>query len=203
MRIVEPSVKLIDYTPNPVSLIASVARTCYQSKAATADDNLELVQRLIRHGHHAMLEFTHLTFRIVTDRGISHELVRHRIASYAQESTRYCNYGNKDIEFICPNKITHSGAEFRIWQNHMMQCEQTYKRMLDLGCAPQTARSVLPNSLKTEIVASFNVRSFRNFLKLRTASDAHPDMQHIANLCRSLAENTDAQYKTLWEDLYE
>ncbi|MBQ3569585.1 MAG: FAD-dependent thymidylate synthase [Methanocorpusculum sp.] len=188
MKILDgPTVEVIDYTPDPIKMIARAARTCYQSMSDGAESDLKLCQRLIVRGHTAMLEFAHLTFRIVTDRGISHELVRHRIASYAQESTRYCNYGGKDMEFIKPSSIELDSAEGKIWSNAMAAAELNYKRMLEMNCSPQVARSVLPNSLKTEIVAKFNVRSFRNFLFLRTATTAHPDMRELADQCYSAA----------------
>lgn len=189
MKIMEPSVKLIDYTPDAVQVIGEAARTCYQSKADSKEDNITLCQRLIKRGHTAMLEFAHLTFRIVTDRGITHELVRHRIASFAQESTRYCNYGGKDMAFIKPCDLEINTAEGRLWVNAMAAAELTYNRMLDLNCPPQLARSVLTNSLKTEIVAKFNVRSFRNFLFLRTDVKAHPDMRVIATKCYEEAKH--------------
>ena len=126
-----------------------------------------------------------------------------RIASFAQESTRYCNYGNKDIEFIKPVTLNYNenNAGHIEWESAMHNAEEAYKNMLASGCSPQIARSVLPNSLKTEICVKFNMRSFRNFVMLRTAKAAHPDMQYVANLCVDAVRGTD--YFIFIEDLVE
>ena len=129
-----------------------------------------------------------------------------RIASFAQESTRYCNYGKKDIEFIKPisieqtySKYNEPDIPFELWLKAMEDAETYYNFMLNQGCSPQIARSVLPNSLKTEICVNFNMRSFRNFVQLRTAKNAHPDMQYVANLCVDKLYNTD--YWVFIEDI--
>mgnify|MGYP003307600584 CR=1 FL=1 len=183
------SVVVVNYTPNPVEHVSRIARTCYQSEQPDSyEEHEKLVRRLIDRGHTAMIEFASITFCIITDRGITHELVRHRIASFAQESTRYCNYKNKQMSFIKP-KQDLSPAAYRIWKNHMIASEHAYKMMLDVGETPQIARSVLPTSLKAEINFHVNMRSFRNFLGLRTATDAHPMMVDVARRCALLAFN--------------
>ena len=139
------------------------------------------------------------------------------MASYAQESTRYCNYKNKDIEFIKPVTLKEeygtsnftdiksvflaTKTPYEIWCASMIAAERSYKAILELGYSPQIARSVLPNSLKTEICMKMNMRSFRNFIQLRTAKTAHPDMQHVANLCVDAIRDTD--YFIFIEDLVE
>ena len=125
-----------------------------------------------------------ITIRFVCDRGVSHEIVRHRIASYAQESTRYCNYSkdkfNNEITVIKPCFLKPcENIEDTFWYKSCEYAEMSYFDMLNVGYTPQEARSVLPNSLKTEIVVTYNLREWRNFFKLRTASVAHPQMREI------------------------
>ena len=195
MKIVEPSVTLIDISKNAAEQIEIAGRTCYKSEGKTTDDSaFAFVRMLNMKGHHAMLEFATATFRVVTDRGISHEIVRHRIASFAQESTRYCNYSKKkfdrQVSFIVPSSIDHRGKDihgedihsYLVWHAACEAAEKAYFELLDAGQPPQVARSVLPTCLKTEIVISMNFRSWLNFLHLRDSPHAHPDMQHIAKL---------------------
>ena len=207
MKIVNHSVKASFSSAYPFSIIEQAAKTCYQSELAkTYNEKKEFVRKLIKNGHTAMLEFVDITFRIITDRGVSHELVRHRMASYAQESTRYCNYKDKDIEFIKPVCLIEEyndnfDTPYELWLEHMKQSEEYYKHFISCGYSPQIARSVLPNSLKTEICVKMNMRSFRNFIQLRTAKTAHPDIQHVANLCVYAVKDT--EYFVFIEDLVE
>ena len=207
MKIVKHSVEASFSSAHPFSVIEQTAKTCYQSELAkTYNEKKEFVRRLIKNGHTAMLEFVDITFRIVTDRGVMCELTRHRMASYAIESSRYCNYKDKDIEFIKPVCLIEEyndnfDTPYELWLEHMKQSEEYYKHFISCGYSPQIARSVLPNSLKTEICMKMNMRSFRNFIQLRTAKTAHPDMQHVANLCVDAIRDTD--YFIFIEDLVE
>ena len=121
---------------------------------------------------------------VICDRGVSHEIVRHRIASYSQESTRYCNYNSekfgKELTFIKPCFWNEGSNEYLIWKEQMQQIEATYNKLIEYGASPQEARSVLPNSLKTEIVITMNIREWRHFFKLRTSNAAHPQIREIA-----------------------
>ena len=207
MKIVNHSVKASFSSAYPFSIIEQAAKTCYQSELAkTYNEKKEFVRKLIKNGHTAMLEFVDITFCIVTDRGVMCELTRHRMASYAIESSRYCNYKDKDIEFIKPVCLIEEyndnfDTPYELWLEHMKQSEEYYKHFISCGYSPQIARSVLPNSLKTEICVKMNMRSFRNFIQLRTAKTAHPDMQHIANLCVYAVRDT--EYFVFIEDLVE
>ena len=165
--------------------IERIGRTCYKSEdRITADSARAFVARLVGMGHESVLEHFSVTVRIVCDRGVTHEIVRHRIASYTQESTRYCNYTKgkfgSEITVIEPSFWDPSGEAYRVWHAAMQASEQAYRRLIELGASPQEARSVLPNSLKTEIVMTMNLRSWRNFFRLRIASGAHPQMREIA-----------------------
>lgn len=163
--------------------IERYGRTCYLSTAK--DDTLEGVKRfvkmLIDRGHESVLEHEHMTVRFVVDRGVSHELVRHRIASYSQESTRYCNYsGDKfggEITVISP--FGEESPHYGVWVNAMIEAEKSYFELLKNGAKPEMARAVLPNSLKTEIVMTCNMREWRHVLALRAGKAAHPQIRSI------------------------
>lgn len=168
--------------------IEAAARTCYKSEGKIQEGSAaKLVAGLIKLGHEAMLEHASVTVKFVVDRGISHELVRHRLASFAQESTRYCNYSKDDfgseITFIIPDYLEYKSEGWNIWKESMKQAEDAYFKMLDFGLSPQQARAVLPNSLKTEVVMTANLREWRHFFKLRalgTTGKPHPQMLEVA-----------------------
>jgi thymidylate synthase (FAD) len=183
MKIVQPSVTLLWITPDPEKQIEAAGRTCYKSEDKITEDSArEFCRRMVKSGHHAMIEHAVASFRIVTDRGITHEIVRHRLASYAQESTRYCNYGKdkfgNECSFIEPPGMTHEQTV--VWGGACVVAEENYFRMLDRGSSPQIARSVLPNCLKTEIVMVANLREWRHFIKLRGSKAAHPQIRPVA-----------------------
>ena len=164
--------------------IEKAGRTCYKSEdRITAESAKAFVRMLIERGHESVLEHESITVRFICDRGISHEIVRHRLASYSQESTRYCNYSNdkfrNEVTFIKPCFFKEKKGAYCSWYNSMDFAECAYFDMLDDGCTPQEARSVLPNSTKTEVVMTANLREWRHFLKLRTAKAAHPQMREL------------------------
>ncbi len=167
--------------------IEQVARTCYKSEGKIQEGSAaKMVASLIKSGHEAMLEHASVTVKFVVDRGISHELVRHRLASFAQESTRYCNYSKDDfgseITFIIPEYLEYKSEGWNIWKESMKQAEDAYFKMLDFELSPQQARAVLPNSLKTEVVMTANLREWRHFFKLRalgTTGKPHPQMLEV------------------------
>lgn len=178
--------------------IEKIGRVCYKSEDYITEDGesaRKFVAMLIRNGHEAMIEHSFLSVKFTVDRGVSHELVRHRIASFAQESTRYCNYAKDkfgaecafiDLEpgIMLDNKMKKmSGEEIALvmaeWTSAMEDAEHHYMRLLELGATPQIARAVLPNSTKTEITVSANYREWRNFFKLRVPADVHPQMREV------------------------
>ena len=153
-------------------------RISYKSEDKITDESApRFVKMLIHLGHESVIEHVSATVKFVVDRGISHEIVRHRIASFTQESTRYCNYKSKGVVFIQPP--LENEEALKLWRNAMGVAEATYLQMLDLGVKPQIARAVLPNSLKTEIIMTANLREWRHFFKLRTAKPAHPQMREV------------------------
>lgn len=183
MKIIKPSVDLLWITSNPEIMIEAAGRTCYKSEKNTNEFSAaEFVGKMKNSGHHAMIEHASASFRIVTDRGISHEIVRHRLASYAQESTRYCNYSKdkfyNECSFIEPPNLTED--QIGLWIVACQKAEQFYFDLLTMGCKPQIARSVLPNCLKTEIVMTANFREWMHFISLRSSKAAHPQIRPIA-----------------------
>lgn len=174
--------------------IERIGRVCYKSEDKITEDGesaRKFVQMIIDRGHEAMIEHSLLSVKFIVDRGVSHELVRHRIASFAQESTRYCNYSkdkfDNGVTFIKP--LFFHDETYQKWLLAMSLSESAYLDLLSQGATPQEARSVLPNSTKTEIVISANYREWRNFFKLRTAVAAHPQMREVTiPLLRELKE---------------
>lgn len=144
----------------------------------------KFVAGIIKRGHEAVLEHCSFTVKFICDRGVSHEIVRHRMASYCQESTRYCNYGKgkfgEEITVIEPCFWPEGSDLYWSWKNACLISEQCYFSLLKSGATPQEARSVLPNSLKTEVVMTANIREWRHFLKLRCSPAAHPQMREVA-----------------------
>lgn len=196
MKIIKPSWEIIN-EPNWSELtkqLEMVARTCYKSHDKITEDSADkLVSNLIKRDHTAMIEFADMTVRFVCDRGVSHELVRHRHCSFAQESTRYVKY-DEEMEFILPCWMDDSligrhtektiypledgTAEYE-WFSSCDIAENSYEIMINSGWSPQQARSILPNSLKTEIVMKTNLRDWRHIFHLRCDKAAHPQMREL------------------------
>lgn len=225
MKVIDPSV-IVSLQSAPhfiMQTIEDAGRTCYKSEDKINEtSHVAFIERLVRRGHEAMLEHGYATAHFRIDRGVSHELVRHRLASFAQESTRYCNYKDKDIEFVRPSWFTNEEADkalknYSYYLDNPSQnikkyaiikwfdiCQDTgvaYKELINhCGRSPQEARSVLPNALATDIVVTANLREWRTILKLRCAKDAHPDMRYI--MLRLLSD----MYKLfppVFEDIYQ
>lgn len=187
MIIIDPSFKVLDNINGEeiIKKIEFAGRICYKSNEnITPDSARTFVLKIIKSGHESVIEHEKISVLIVCDRGVSHEIVRHRIASYSQESTRYCNYSNDkfgaEITVIKPCFWEVNSELYEQWLQSVSFSEKMYMSMIKNGASPQEARSVLPNSLKTEIVVSMNLREWRHFLKLRTANNAHPQMQQIS-----------------------
>lgn len=217
MKIIKPYFVIEDAIDSLQILkkIEKAGRTCYKSEDKITDKScINFVKKIITSGHYSVLEHEKVTVRVICDRGVTHEIVRHRIASYSQESTRYCNYGkdSNGVTFILPmwfykyldpcleekeynytnylyntvqniknkGEFTSDNLNFIAWYQLIGNCESTYLDLLARGQSPQQARSVLPNSLKTEIVMTMNLREWRHFFTLRTAPAAHPQMREIS-----------------------
>jgi thymidylate synthase (FAD) len=230
MKIIEPSIEILTPLSEEVFLgsIERAGRTCYKSeKAMTADSAREFCRKRIEEKHEAMLEHApNISVRFICDRGVSHEIVRHRLFSFAQESTRYVNYKKKGIEFILPCWFSKDFGDWLIgqeeikfgmprlqdnslsikemtWVNAMLFSEVHYIGLLSedsegVKWQAQQARSVLPNSLKTEIIVTGNVREWRHFFRLRTDWPAHPQMRQVAIMAY---DTITAEIPVLFDDI--
>ncbi len=210
MRVIEPSYEIFTEISEggikELQHIEKIGRVCYKSEDKITEDGesaKKFVKMLIERGHEAMIEHSSLSVKFTVDRGVSHELVRHRIASFAQESTRYCNYSkdkfDNGITFIKPFFFKEGTTEYEEWEDAMDNAEQSYLFLInDCGATPQEARSVLPNSTKTEITITANYREWRNFFKLRTAKAAHPQMQEVT---RPLLKELKTRLPIIFDDI--
>jgi len=229
MILTKPSIEFLDSNSKGLALIEQAGRTCYQSQPTipgSTGSATKFTQMLLDKGHHAMIEFGWLCYRIICDRGVTHELVRHRLVSWAQESTRWCNYKG-GVTFIIPpwvdiperfidtdtwfdneenyldaadrtGDIEYFEHENLIWLRAMQEAEEHYQHLMGYGSTPQKARSVLPNSLKTQICMAANIREWRHFFLLRTHKDAHPQMREVANM---LLVDARERYPVVFDDL--
>lgn len=242
MRLVKPSAEILYINTEALQLIEAAGRTCYKSEdKITGESAPAFADMILKRGHESVIEHASATVRFICDRGVSHEIVRHRIASYSQESTRYCDYSGRiicskcggsmktqeaececpacggawaesHISFIIPSwfeltpeiyaNLTESNlnsidAAELSWLYAMKSSEDSYKELREAGWRPEQARSVLPNSLKTEIVMTANLREWRHFFKLRTSA-AHPQMREVAI---PLLEEFKKQIPILFDDL--
>lgn len=188
MRIIPASVEILSPIDAATMLraVEIAGRTCYKSEIKITDDSADMfVRGLIKHGHEAMIEHAGFTARFTVARHVSHQIVRHREASYAQESQRYCRYagdGTDGVTFILPRNIEAGSKAYEIWESACRAAEISYKELLAQSIAPQVARAVLPNSTKTELVMTANMREWRHFFKLRTAKSADPAIREVATL---------------------
>lgn len=209
MRIIKPSYEILTEISyggiKELQHIEKIGRVCYKSEDKITDDGesaKKFVKMLIGRGHEAMIEHSSLSVKFTVDRGVSHELVRHRIASFAQESTRYCNYSkdkfDNGITFIKPFFFGENTQNYKEWIYAMGIAEKSYLQMLKDGATPQEARSVLPNSTKTEITITANYREWRNFFKLRTAKVAHPQMVQVT---RPLLKELKTRLPIIFDDI--
>ncbi|MFR4986820.1 MAG: FAD-dependent thymidylate synthase [Lachnospirales bacterium] len=193
MNIIKPSY-VIEQELNECEMLKAIeraGRTCYKSENLVSEESAKkFVTNILKLGHESVIEHEKITVRIICDRGVSHEIVRHRIASYSQESTRYCNYCNdrfgNELTFIEPCFFSSDSEEDiknkQVWLDTMAIIEKNYNMLIENGAKPEEARAILPNSLKTEIVVTMNLRAWRHFFKLRADKSAHPQIREIANM---------------------
>ena len=207
MKIIEPTTEILD-NPDGTALLKKIelaGRVCYKSEDRITDDSAKkFIAGIIASGHESVLEHEKISVRIVCDRGVTHEIVRHRIASYSQESTRYCNYAKdkfgNELTFIRPLFFAENSPAYKIWQEAMKAAEKAYFALIKNGNSPQEARSVLPNSLKTEIIVTMNLREWRHFFRLRTDKRAHPQMRQVAIM---ILKQFREIVPTVFDDVYE
>ena len=214
MILVTPSHEIISKNNymEMLSKIEAIGRVCYKSEDKITEDSAEtFIQNILKRGHESVIEHESITVRVICDRGVTHEIVRHRIASYSQESTRYCNYAKDkfgsqisciDIATGFSYDLNHETdiKKYEVWQEAMRAAETYYFKMIELGAKPQEARSILPNSLKTELVMTMNLREWRHFMRLRLAPHAHPQIREIS---RGILTDFIDKFPVFFQDLEE
>ena len=207
MKIINADVEFITPIDGGVILkrLEECGRVCYKSEDKITEGSAEkFVAGIIKRGHEAVLEHCSFTVKFICDRGVSHEIVRHRMASYCQESTRYCNYGKgkfgEEITVIEPCFWPKNDLKWAAWANLCSKAEDAYIDLLRMGATPQEARAVLPSSLKTEVVMTANIREWRHFLRLRCSHAAHPQMREVALI---LLDKVHAMIPVCFDDIWE
>jgi len=192
MKIIKPSFVFMDKVDTKAIMkkVEECGRTCYKSEDRIAEGTAEqFISRIVKAGHESVLEHANISVKITCDRGVTHEIVRHRLASYSQESTRYCNYSlgkfGSELTYIKPCFWNDNSNEYKIWLGTMQTIENDYNMLIESGATAEQARSILPNSLKTEICMTMNLRAWRHFFKLRCHPASHPQMVEIAKIMQA------------------
>lgn len=193
-----------NYPENPISMLRRLERAGRISHKSedniTEDSYKSFLKMLIKLGHESVLEHATLSVHAITERGISHEIVRHRIGSYTQESTRYCNYANDKFD----GELTLIASDDILDDSYALECllytETCYKHLIKKGIRPEMARDILPNCLKTEIIMTYNIRSWRHFFKERLNKNAHPKIRELAMLIlKDFHKNIPVLFDDIWE----
>jgi len=212
VKVINQSFKIIDKLDGLKTLkkIEKIARICYKTEKLISEDGSsakKLIKHLVDRGHTAMLEHGYsISVHMICNRGLTHELVRHRLASYAQESTRYCDYAKSkhghEITVIKPlsfeDGITYEKYKYNIWEMAMLKAEHSYFELRDNGVLPQIARGVLPIDVKTEIVITANPTEWRHIFRLRTNEAAHPQ---IRTMMKNILKEFKKEIPILFDDL--
>jgi len=203
MIVTVPYAVILPPLPNPDEVLKTIemyGRVSYKSEHKQTENSApRFVKMLLDAGHESVIEHVSASVKFVVDRGVSHELVRHRLVSYTQESTRYCDYVKKgSVEFIRPCFWAEDSMEYRLWREQMQMAEDAYNALRNLGAKAQEARDVLPISVKTELIMTANLREWRHILKLRTADAAHPQMREVM---RPLLKDFRAAIPVVFEDI--
>ena len=186
MKLIKPSYQILTRINGGEMLknIEKIGRVAYKSEDRITNDSAKkFVEMIVKRKHLSVIEHKSFSVKFIVDRGVSHELVRHRLSSITQESTRYCNYNkskfNNELTFIDMSHIFKYYTQKRLWLSSLKKAEESYIELTKDGCPPEIARSVLPNSLKTEIVVTANLREWRHIFRLRTSKAAHPQMREV------------------------
>ena len=159
-------------------------RNCYKSEDKIEPGSAErMIRKIIELKHEAMLEHFSISVRIITDVGVYKDLTRHRIASFAIESTRYCNYSKgkfgSELGVMVPPELQEGTEEYNIWFNAMEEIEKAYNALAAKGYKADVCRMLLPHSTKSSVILTANIREWRHIFKLRTAKAAHPTVQSV------------------------
>lgn len=209
MKVIQASYEILTDLSDPIKILKDIeraGRVCYKSENNITDDScITFCRNILNRGHEAVIEHSQLSVKFIVDRAIANELVRHRLASYCQESTRYVNYSKdkfyNEIKVIEPEELLprHS-TDYNIWWMSCKNAEEAYMAMISNGVKQEIARNVLPLSTATEIIMTANIREWRNVLKLRSSHNmcAHPQMRSI---CDRLLEELKSKIPVLFDDI--
>lgn len=204
MKIVNQNIEVLTKTPyeDAVRLVEEAGRTCYKSDSkGTVEGAEKFIRGIIKRGHESVIEHFTITVKVITDRGTTHQIVRHRLASYSQESTRYCNYSKdkfgNEITVIKPN-FDEDSLNYKNWKSCCEDSEIAYLHLLGDGATPEQARAVLPTCLKTELVMTMNAREWRHFLKMRLDKAAQKEIRDLAQM---ILEQFKEKYPVFFEDM--
>ncbi len=208
VKVIKPCYKILTKIDGNeiLKLIELAGRTCYKSNnLITEDSAVGFVERISKRGHESVIEHFNITVQFICNRGFTHELVRHRLASFSQESTRYCNYTKdkfgSEITVIKPSGLNEGTETYDIWLNAMQNAERSYMEMIEKGATTEIARGILPIDIKTEIVITTNLREWRHILKLRTSNAAHPSMRELMiPLTKELKKSIPVIFDNVLED---
>ena len=209
MKIIEPSVEIMQEIDGDKILkhLELCARNCYKSEGNITEDTssaIKMINKLIKLDHTAMLEHYNVTVRFICDVGVYKDITRHRHASFAIESTRYCNYSKdkfgNEISFIKPCNIEEGSELWNEWSNQMKDVETTYIKMAELGAKPDQLRMILPHSTAASVVMSSNMREWRYILKLRCSKAAHPSVREVMLM---LLNEFHSKIPVLFDDIFE
>lgn len=186
MIIIEQSATLLSHTPEPEILLERAGRMCYKSQdKITPASAPKFVEMICQRNHESVLEHASATIEFVTDRGITHEFVRHRLCSFSQESTRYVNYYKKgEIRVVEPLGLADYPRS--VWVQSMEYAEKAYNELIEHGAPPEVARDVLPTCTAAGIVVTANFREWKHIIKLRTAKAAHPKIRVLIGMAQGL-----------------
>lgn len=209
MKVIQASYEILTDLSDAINTILKpievAGRVCYKSENNITDDScITFCRNILKRGHEAVIEHSQLSVRFIVDRAIANELVRHRIASYCQESTRYVNYSKEkfgnEIKVIAPDEslLPIGSNDYNIWWSACKSCEDAYMAMLSNNVKPEIARNVLPLSTATEIIMTANIREWRSVMKLRTTFFAHPQMRSIM---RKLLDELKQKVPVLFDDI--
>ena len=206
MKVIQQSYEILTDLSDPIKILKDIeraGRVCYKSESNITNDScITFCKSIISRGHEAVIEHSQLSVKFVCDRAIANELVRHRLASYCQESTRYCNYSKdkfgNEIKVVDPEEFEVGSRAHSIWFNSCRGAEAAYLELLNEGVKPELARNVLPLSTATEIVCTANLREWRQIFKLRCSQYAHPQMR---SLMRRLLEDLKSKIPVLFDDI--
>ena len=211
MKVIEPRAFIVQDINGEEVLehIEKCGRVCYKSEDRIKDGSAErFIGMLVRNGHESVLEHFSFTAKFICDRGVTHEIVRHRIASFSQESTRYVDYtldkNGGEIEIIIPYEMRDNEEAIEHLKWAVGEAEDAYRWIRYFGCKAQAARAVLPTCLKTELYMTANLREWRHFFKMRCSKAAHPDIRVVANmLLKEAHDKIPVVFDDIYEELYE